>query len=72
MEDPQPDMSSIEMTHEQIWHAIRDLDPDQRRNTSDVACVIGIAVACDVWICLIFASCKWLERSLEVYGRYGR
>ena len=37
MENPQPDMSAIEMTDEEIWRAIRDLDPDQRRNASEVA-----------------------------------
>jgi hypothetical protein len=72
VENPQPDMSAIEMTDEEIWRAIRDLDPDERRNTNDAGCVIAIAVACDVWIGLIFAACKWWEKSLEVYGRYGR
>jgi hypothetical protein len=72
VENPQPDMSAIEMTDEEIWRAIRDLDPDQRHHTNDAACVIAIAVACDVWISLIFVACKWWERSLEAYGRYGR
>jgi hypothetical protein len=72
VETPQPDMTAIEMKDDEIWQAIRDLDPDQRPNTSDVACVIAIAVACDVWISLLLAACKWLGRSLEVYGRYGR
>jgi hypothetical protein len=51
-------MSAIEITDEEIWRAIRDLDPDQQRNTSDMACVIAIAVACIVWYWLIFAACK--------------
>jgi hypothetical protein len=72
VENPQPDMSAIEMTDEEIWRAIHDLDPDQRRNTNGVVWVTAIAVACDVWIGLIFAACKGLGRSLEVYGRYGR
>ncbi len=58
MENPQPDMSAIEMTDEEIWRAIRDLDPDQRRNASDTACVIAIVVACAVWYWLIFAASK--------------
>ena len=58
MENPQPDMSAIEMTDEEIWRAIRDLDPDQRRNASDVACVIVIVAACVVWYWLIFAASK--------------
>jgi hypothetical protein len=58
VENPQPDMSAIEMTDEEIWRTIRDLDPDQRRNTSDVACVIAIVVACIVWYWLIFAASK--------------
>jgi hypothetical protein len=41
-----------------IWRAIRDLYPDQRRNASDVACVIAIVVACVVWYWLIFAASK--------------
>ena len=49
MENPQPNMTAIEKTDEEIWRAIRDLDPHQRRNTSDLACVIAIAVACVVW-----------------------
>jgi hypothetical protein len=40
VENPQPNMTAIEKTHEEISRAIRDLDPDQRRNTSDMACVI--------------------------------
>jgi len=51
-------MSAIEMTDEEIWRTICDLDPDQRRNASDVACVIAIAVACVVWYWLIFAASK--------------
>ena len=58
MENRQPDVSDIEMADEEIWRAIRDLDPDQRRNISDVACVIAIAVACVVWSWLIFAASK--------------
>ena len=58
MENPQPNMTATEKTDEEIWRAIRDLDPDQRRNASDVACVIAIAVACVVWCCLIFAASK--------------
>ena len=58
VENPQPNMTAIEKTDEEIWRAIRDLDPDQRRRTSDVACVIAIAVACVVWYCLIFAASK--------------
>jgi hypothetical protein len=34
-------MTAIEKTDEEIWRAIRDLDPDQRRRTSGVACVIA-------------------------------
>jgi len=49
-------MSAIEMTDEEMWRAIRDLDPDQRRNASDVACVIAIVVACIVWYWLIFVA----------------
>ena len=56
MANPQPDMSGIEMTDEEIWRAIRDLDPDQRGNATDVACVIAIVVACFVWYWLIFAA----------------
>jgi hypothetical protein len=56
VENPQPDISSIEMTDEEIWRAIRDLDPDQRRNDTDVACVIAIVVAFVVWYWLIFAA----------------
>jgi len=51
-------MSAIEMTDEEIWRAIRDLDPDQRRNASEVVCVIAIVVACVVWYWLIFAASK--------------
>jgi len=58
VENPQPDMSAIEMTDEEIWRAIRDLDPDQRRNASEVACVFAIAVACVVWYWLIFAASR--------------
>jgi hypothetical protein len=58
VENPQPDMSAIEMTDEEIWRAIRDLDPDQQRNTCEVACVIAIAIACIVWYGLIFAASK--------------
>ena len=58
MENPQPDMSVIEMTDEQIWLAIRDLDPDQRPNARDLACVIAIVIACVVWFWLIFAASK--------------
>ena len=58
MENPKPNMTVIEKTDEEIWRAIRDLDPDQRRNTSDLVCVIAIAVACVVWYYLIFAASK--------------
>ena len=58
MENPQHDMSAIEMTDEEIWRAIRDLDPDQRRNASEVGGVIAIVVACVVWYWLIFAASK--------------
>jgi len=51
-------MSAIEMTDEEIWRAIRDLDPDQRRNASEVASVIAIVVACAVWYWLIFAASR--------------
>jgi hypothetical protein len=51
-------MSAIEMTDEEIWRAIRDLDPDQRRNASEVGGVIAIVVACVVWYWLIFAASK--------------
>ena len=72
MDNPQPDLSAMEKTDEEICRAIRYLDPDQPRKASDVAFVIAITVACDVWICLIFAACEWLERLLELHGRYGR
>jgi hypothetical protein len=72
MDNPHANLPAIELTDEEIWHTIRYLDPDQRRNTSDLACVIAIAAAFDVWICLIFTAYKWLERSLALYGRYGR
>jgi len=58
VENPQPDMSAIEMTDKEIWRAIRDLDPDQRRNASEVACVFAIVVACVVWYWLIFAASR--------------
>ena len=58
MENPQLNMTAIEMTAEEIWRAIRDLDPDQRRNASEVACVVAIVVACVVWYWLIFAASK--------------
>ncbi len=58
MENPQLNMTAIEMTDEEIWRAIRDLDPDQRRNASEVACVVAIVVACVVWYWLIFAASK--------------
>jgi hypothetical protein len=51
-------MSDIEMADEEIWRAIRDLDPDQQRNVTDVACLIAIVVACVVWYWLIFAASK--------------
>jgi hypothetical protein len=72
VENPQSDMSAIEMTDEEIWRAIRDLDPDQRRNTNGVVYVTAIAAACSVGISLFFAACEWLERALELHGRYGR
>jgi len=58
VENPQPGMTATEKTDEEIWRAIRDLDPDQRRNASDVACVIAIIVACVVWYYLIFAASR--------------
>jgi hypothetical protein len=58
VENPQPEMSDIEMADEEIWRAIRDLDPDQQRNVTDVACLIAIVVACVVWYWLIFAASK--------------
>jgi hypothetical protein len=58
VENPQPDISAIEMTDEEIWLAIRDLDPDQRRSASDAACVIAIVVACIVWYWLIFVASR--------------
>jgi hypothetical protein len=58
VENPQPDMSAIEMTDEEIWRAISDLDPDQRRSARNVACLIAIVVACVVWYWLIFAGSK--------------
>ena len=48
MENPQPDIPAIEMTDQEIWRAIRDLDPDQRRSAGDVECV--------VWYWLIFVA----------------
>jgi hypothetical protein len=56
--NPQPDMSAMEMTDEEIWRAIRHLDPDQRRSASYLASVIAIVVACVVWYWLIFAASK--------------
>ena len=53
-----PNMTSIEKTDEEIWQAIRDLDPDQPSYTRDMVCVIVIVVACVVWYCLIFAASK--------------
>jgi len=58
VENPQLNMTAIEMTDEEIWRAIRNLDPDQRRNASEVACVVAIVVACVVWYWLIFAASK--------------
>jgi hypothetical protein len=58
VENPQPEISAIEKTDEQIWRTIRDLDPDPRRNACEVACVIAIVVACVVWYSLIFAASK--------------
>jgi hypothetical protein len=58
MENRQPDMSDIDLADAEIWRAIRDLDPDQRRNVTDVACLIAIVVACVVWYWLIFATSK--------------
>lgn len=58
MDNPQPDVSVTEMTDEEVWRAIRDLDPDQRRNARDLACVIAIVLACVVWHWLIFAASK--------------
>lgn len=72
MENPQPDQAAIAMTDDEIWQTIRYLDPDQPRNTTDVVSAIAIAVGCDVWICLVFAACKWLANSLELHGRFGR
>ena len=34
MENPQPNRTTIEKMDEEIWQAIRDLDPDQRRTIS--------------------------------------
>ena len=48
----------MEMTDEEMWRAIRDLDPDQRRSATDVVCLIAIVVACAVWYWLIFAASK--------------
>jgi hypothetical protein len=62
VENPQLNRTAIENTDEEIWRAIRDLDPDQRRNASDVACVIAIVVACVVWYWLIFAASKSLGK----------
>jgi len=59
VENPQPDMLAIEMTDEEIWRTIRDLDPDQRRNTSALACVIAIAV------CVVLPD----FRCLQVIGK---
>ena len=58
MENPQPDISAIEITDEEIWRAIRDLDPDQRRSAGDAACVIAIVVACVVWYWPIFVASR--------------
>jgi hypothetical protein len=58
VENPQPDMSAIEKTDEEIWRAIRHLDPDQQPNTGDIACLIAISVACVVWCGLIVAAAK--------------
>ena len=56
MKNPQSNITAIVKTDEEIWRAIRGLDPDQRCNISDVACVIAIIVACIVWYVLIFAA----------------
>jgi len=61
VENPQPNMTAIEKTDEEIWWAIRDLDPDQRRRTSHVACVIAIAVAG----CVVLPD----PRGLQVIGK---
>jgi len=58
MENPQPIRTATEKTDEEIWQVIRDLDPDQRRYTSDLACVIAMAVACAVWYYLIFIASR--------------
>ena len=58
MENPQPSMTVIEKTDDEIWRAIRDLDPDQPSYTRDMVSVIVIVVACVVWYCLIFAAFK--------------
>jgi hypothetical protein len=51
-------MTSLEKTDEEIWQAIRDLDPDQPSYSTDTVCVILIVVASVVWYCLIFAASK--------------
>jgi len=56
VEHPQPSMTVLEKTDEEIWQAIRDLDPDQPSYTRDMVCVIAIAVACVVWYYLISLS----------------
>jgi len=56
VENPQPGVTVLEKTDEEIWRAIRDLDPDQPSYTKDMVCVIVIVVACVVWYCLIFAA----------------
>jgi hypothetical protein len=58
MENPQPNRTVTEKTDEEIWQAIRDLDPDQPRYTSDLACAIATAVACAVWYYLIFVASR--------------
>jgi hypothetical protein len=58
VENSKPNTSATEKTDEEIWRAIRDLDPDQQRNARNVACVIAIVVACVVWYWLIFVASK--------------
>jgi hypothetical protein len=58
VENSKPNASAIEKTDEEIWRAIRDLDPDQQHNARNVACVIAIVVACLVWYWLIFATSR--------------
>lgn len=58
MENQRRDIPAVGKTDEEIWRAIRDLDPDQRRQPSNTVGIVVIAVACIVWYYLIFVGWK--------------